>query len=187
MKNLETKKDIRQQIYQKRQQLDPFFWQKNTDRITDVVIAHPWFREAWDIYCYIDYHGETGTRKIIQEAWKLGKNVWIPKVDKENMEFFQIHHFEELHSGIHGIMEPEKGMAAKGREGLMIMPGVAFDGNRNRIGYGGGYYDKYLSKHSELQKLAIAFEFQVLEKIPQEENDIRPEILITESRVISDV
>ena len=62
----------------------------------------------------------------------------------------------------------------------MIMPGVAFDRQKNRIGYGGGYYDCYLSDKRELHTIAVAFEFQVLEKLPVEETDIRPDVLMTE-------
>ena len=63
---------------------------------------------------------------------------------------------------------------------LMIIPGVAFDRQKNRIGYGSGYYDRYLSDKRELHTIAAAFEFQVLEKLPVEETDIRPDVLITE-------
>ncbi len=66
--------------------------------------------------------------------------------------------------------------------GLMIMPGVAFDEKCRRIGYGGGYYDRYLAEHPKLRRIALAFEFQVFPKVPHEEFDICPEVLITEKR-----
>ena len=64
------------------------------------------------------------------------------------------------------------------------MPGVAFDQQCHRVGYGGGYYDRFLEQHGNLRRMAIAFEFQVMDKVPFEEHDVCPEVLITERRII---
>ena len=72
---------------------------------------------------------------------------------------------------------------ADGKDGLLIMPGVAFDEECRRIGYGGGFYDKYLEKHPGLYAIAIAFELQMYRELPCEEHDIRPEKIITEKQV----
>ena len=87
VRNLETKKEIRKKISRLRQELDPLIWQQKTESIASAVISHPWFRETTDIYSYVDCHGETGTTKIIEEAWRLGKNVWVPKVIGAEMIF----------------------------------------------------------------------------------------------------
>ena len=63
------------------------------------------------------------------------------------------------------------------------MPGVAFDTNRNRVGYGGGYYDRYLKSHPQLRTLALAFDMQVLFEVPAEEQDIKPQLLVTETNI----
>lgn len=185
---METKKEIRQQVYRARKGMEHADWQERTDCIASAVISHPFFLEATDIYSYVDYQNEAGTRKIMEEAWKLGKRVWVPKVTGRIMHFGCIDSFQKLKPGAHGIPEPEILVKASdpedGRCSLMIMPGVAFDTDRGRVGYGGGYYDRYLSEHTDIHTIAIAFEFQIFPKVPGEVHDIKPEVLITETRVI---
>ena len=131
----------------------------------------------------IDFGGEVGTRPLMLEAWKLGKTVWVPKVHGETMDFYEITSFDELKPGAYGILEPDAGIPASADDGLMIMPGVAFDTNRNRVGYGGGYYDRYLESHPQLHTLALAFDMQVLFEVPAEEQDIKPQLLVTETNI----
>jgi 5-formyltetrahydrofolate cyclo-ligase len=158
-------------------------WKDATAEIAKQVAEHPLYLQAADIYCYVDYNGEVGTRAMIEEAWRQGKNVWVPRVLGAEMEFFQIHSYDELLPGTKGILEPEEGIPGTGENGLMIMPGVAYDRALHRIGYGGGYYDKYLEKHPQLKRMAIAFDYQVMEAVPCDVHDIQPEILITESQI----
>ncbi|MGN0332105.1 MAG: 5-formyltetrahydrofolate cyclo-ligase, partial [Lachnospiraceae bacterium] len=138
---METKKEIRKQIRKIRNQLEPDVWQRATEKITSNVIQSDNFREATDVLCYINIEGEVGTRQIIEEAWRLGKNVWVPKVFGDDMEFFCIHSFLELEEGAFGVPEPTgNGEKADLSYGLIIVPGIAFDHMRNRIGYGKGFY-----------------------------------------------
>ena len=69
------------------------------------------------------------------------------------------------------------------RQALMIMPGVAFDRANHRVGYGGGFYDRYLEKHPQLERVAIAFSFQMLPEVPTEPTDICPQIIVTEEEI----
>ena len=180
VRNLETKKEIRHKIIRLRKEMDPLAWQEATKEITEKIIRHPRFLEETDIYCYVNYNGEVGTELLMEEAWKLGKHVWLPKVEGSEMEFYLVESRQELEPGAYGILEPARGQKADGKEGLMIMPGVAFDKDGHRIGYGGGFYDKYLEKHPELYAIAVAFELQKYPEIPWEEYDIRPQKIVTE-------
>ena len=180
---METKKEIRHKIIRLRKEMDPLVWQDATNAITETIIRHPRFLEETDIYCYVNYNGEVGTEQIMEEAWKLGKHVWLPKVEGKEMEFYLAESREELQPGAYGILEPSDGHRADGAEGLMIMPGVAFDESGHRIGYGGGFYDKYLEKHPGLYAVAVAFELQMCPEIPYEEYDIRPQKVVTEECV----
>ena len=90
MRNLETKKEIRHKIIRLRKEMDPLVWQQATNTITETVINHPLFLEATDIYCYANYNGETGTLAIMEEAWKLGKSVWFPRVEGSEMNFYLV-------------------------------------------------------------------------------------------------
>ena len=123
--------------------MDPLVWQQTTNTITETVINHPLFLEATDIYCYANYNGETGTLAIMEEAWKLGKSVWFPRVEGGEMNFYLVEQKEDLRPGAYGILEPTGEYKADGYDGLLIMPGVAFDEECHRIGYGGGFYDRF--------------------------------------------
>ena len=126
MRNLETKKEIRHKIIRLRKEMDPLVWQQTTNTITETVINHPLFLEATDIYCYANYNGETGTLAIMEEAWKLGKSVWFPRVEGSEMNFYLVEQKEDLQPGAYGILEPTGEYKADGYDGLLIMPGVAF-------------------------------------------------------------
>lgn len=183
---METKREIRRRIRQKRLELSDADWARDTERIALTVFRHPWFLCGKELYLYVDHGREAGTCLIMEEAFRRGKNVWVPRVEGKSMHFYRIRSREELRPGSYGILEPVGSEAADGGEGLMLMPGVAFDERRGRVGYGGGYYDRYLEAHPKLRTMGLAFEFQVLPEVPWGEHDIRPSVLVTEKRVICD-
>ena len=179
---METKKEIRSLIKKLRKQMSPQEWQEKTRMITEKVISSNSFLEATDLFCYVDFNNEVGTEGIMREAWKLGKNVWVPKVFGDKMEFFRIDSLNNLEKGNFGVLEPsEYTEKADIKDALVIVPGVAFDKSCNRIGYGKGFYDKYLSAHPTLDTIGIAFDIQVIEELPTEENDKRLNAVITET------
>lgn len=180
---MESKRDIRQRILQSRRRISEEVWKKNTHIICEKVVTHPWFLEAEVVYCYVDYQREVGTSPIIEQAWRLGKRVAVPKIDGDDMRFYYINDFTELSEGYKGILEPRVERLAYEKKALVIMPGAAFDVFRNRIGYGKGFYDRFLRDHPSCRTMAIAFELQMAEEIPAEYFDIRPDILITEERI----
>ena len=179
---MESKKDIRKRVLTIRQNLTDKEWEEKSHQIYEKVTSHPFFLQADAIYCYVDYRKEVGTNHIIQYAWECGKKVAVPKIIGDEMEFYCIQSFEELEEGYKGIFEPSHAHAAQDDDVLVIMPGSVFDINCNRIGYGKGYYDKYLQTHPNFKKIAIAFELQMLETIPAEAHDISPDIIITEEK-----
>lgn len=186
VKNLEIKKEIRKEILEKRRACDKSLALEWTACIEKMVYAHPFFEKAENLCTYMSFDGEVGTDGIIRRAFELGKRVWIPKISRKTMEFYELTKREHLVRNSYGILEPSgEGMSFKDQnleKSLMIMPGVAFDRHRNRIGYGGGYYDRYLEERKELRTIAVAFELQVVEELPTESTDIRPDVLITEMR-----
>lgn len=179
---MESKKDIRKRVLAIRENLTDKEWEENSRQIYDKVTSHPFFLQANTIYCYIDYRREVATRAVIEYAWKLGKKVAVPKVVGDEMHFCEIKSFEELECGYKGIQEPKSQISANDDEALVIMPGAAFDISCHRIGYGKGYYDKYLHVHPKQKTIGIAFELQMLEKVPSEEYDVCPDIIITEEK-----
>ena len=128
----------------------------------------------------MDFSGEVKTEMILKESLRLGKNLWLPRVNGDIMDFFRVRSKDDFEIGAYGILEPKgesKAGKEEARDGFMVVPGVAFDADRNRIGFGGGYYDKYLELYPELFTAAVAFGFQIVEGVPTEANDIRPQIM----------
>lgn len=152
--------------------------------MTERIAGHQWFYLARDFLCFVSFGGEIDTWEIIKEALRQKKRVYVPKVlpGKARMEFYLIEGLEQLRPGYRGIMEPEGNeeeyfyTPERAQSTLMLMPGAAFDRCRNRLGYGGGFYDRYLADKEALRQrtIAVGFQCQLLEKIPAEDTDIRP-------------
>ena len=179
---MEEKRLIRKQIFAARKQCSDAQVEEWSHQITDQVLKLSEFVKAKHILAYADYNHEVMTRYIIEEAWKAGKEVAVPKVVGKNMVFYRLTDFSQLEPGYFGIPEPVRGEIVKWEDALMIMPGVAFDPENNRVGYGGGFYDKYLEKHPNMHAVAIAFELQMYRELPFEEHDIKPEKVVTEKQ-----
>ena len=181
---MEEKKEIRKKIFKARKEHTDAWIRENSLRITEALTQLPEYRNAERIMAYADYNHEVITRYIIEQAWKDGKEVAVPKVFGKDMVFYRLTDFSQLESGYFGIPEPkEDGETVSWEEAMMVMPGVAFDMNCNRVGYGGGFYDKYLEKHPDLHTIAVAFELQMYRELPFEEHDIKPEKVITEKHI----
>ena len=186
VRNMASKKDIRKSVLQKREQLTDRQWTIQSAVICKKVLAQAVFGNSDCIYCYVDYKREVGTCAIIEAAWKMGKKVAVPIVHGDDMHFGYLSSWDELSEGYKGILEPRHFIPAEDETPLVIMPGAVFDRQRNRIGYGKGYYDKFLGTHPHCKTLAIAFELQLVDEVPAEPLDIRPQVLITEEHIYDD-
>ncbi len=186
---MKTKKEIRREVLARRAGLSEQERRMSSLKVADRIIGHQWFYQAEHVLIFVSYGSEMDTSEILTEALRKGKKVYVPKVEGEHMEFYRIRSMEELVEGYKGIREPdgtsekyeEKKRLLAGERALMIMPGAAFDPLRNRIGYGKGFYDKYLADKEDLQihSIGIGFDCQLVEEIPAEENDIKPYQVIT--------
>lgn len=159
--------------------------------ITDKFLSLEEYNSADTIYTYIPFNTEIITNDIIERAWKDGKKVAVPKVEGPGViEFYYITDWASLQPGSYNILEPNTNILQKANDTdiLMIMPGLAFDRNHNRIGYGGGFYDRYIQKAKEdnktIKKIAFAYKFQVVETIETEEFDEKVDIILTEDEII---
>lgn len=179
-KNMETKKEIRKHFLSVRASLMPKEREEKSRMITGKVISHPLFKQSETICCYLDYKSEVHTRGIIEAAWNLGKRVAAPRIENGEMEFYYMDDFLHLQTNVYGIDEPTSKERVDCKDALVILPGVAFDRVCHRIGYGGGYYDRYLSLHPTYRRMAISFAVQCADEIPHEMHDLKPEIIITE-------
>lgn len=151
--------------------------------ISEKLLQMEEYKKAESIYCYIDFRNEVKTKPIIRRALGDGKKVAVPRVENGRMEFYYFEGYERLQPGTYGVLEPVGGVLAEDIDALLIMPGVAFDRENHRIGYGGGYYDRYLERPNHHVKIALAYQFQVFQQIPFEEFDIQPDLVLTEDMV----
>lgn len=125
---------------------------------------------------------------IIEEALRNGKRVALPRVrGKRRMEFCFIKSPVDLKPGFMGIKEPGPWCPkapAPFKDSVVVMPGIAFDRNGTRAGYGGGYYDTYLEGHAECIKAALAYSVQIAPEIPAAPADIKVDMIVTEKELI---
>lgn len=186
VRNMETKREIREKLLQIRRNLPSPKWAEMSDEITAKISCHPWFQKADTIYGYLSYNQEVDTWPLLAFALQEGKKVAVPKVLGQEMEFYYIKSLQEVYPGMKGIFEPEEIAAhlAKDDNALIIMPLVGFDPCRNRLGYGGGYYDRYLKRHPQNPTMGIAFSVQEVAEIPAEETDCKPDLIITEEKEV---
>ena len=139
------------------------------------------------IYPYLAYNQEIITDTLIERAWVDGKAVAVPKCYEDNrMEFHRISSFEDTELGMFNIPEPKHGEIVDDNEVLIIMPGLAFDKEFNRIGYGGGFYDRYLDRKQNCRfiKVAFAYDFQLVDHIEADDHDYKVDIIITDKGCI---
>lgn len=177
------KKRIRKEVLALRDALTLQQQRRASCLITERLLGHQWFYRSESLLCYADYGSELSTRELLEEALRLGKKVYVPRVlEERRMDFFRIDSLEELRPGFHGIPEPPGDGGVYGGEpqeretALMLMPGVAYDPYGSRLGYGGGYYDRYLAAHPRFQtrSIAIGHSCQLVERLPVEETDCKP-------------
>lgn len=180
---METNKAIvRKEVLNRRKQLSEEERVKASMVLTERILGHQWYYLSEYVLGFVPYGSEIDTREILREALSKGKKVYLPKVMGEEMQFYRISSLNELEEGYKGILEPIGNTECycydeeTVRRTLMLMPGVAFDDNRNRIGYGKGYYDKYLQDKEGLQirSIAVGFSCQMVEQVPAGELDVRP-------------
>lgn len=163
----------------------------SNQNIMTKLIEMQCIKDAEWLYPFVSYGTEADTLNIIryylEGEGKGSKRIAVPKVHGEDMDFYEIKSMDDLEPGYMGIPEPIEKNPVKALDGVMIMPGLVFDRELNRIGYGRGYYDRYLHQYgsNNLIKAAIAFDFQVLkeDKIISDSHDIKPDILITDKDI----
>jgi len=182
------KTNIRKELLEKRNKLSTYEILKKSNKILEKLKGLEEFSKASVFACYISFGSEVYTHGLIKEYVER-KKVLVPVVNKESKEIFLAHikSWKELDSGAYGILEPRKEFlrpVGYNEVEVIIVPGIAFDENGNRIGYGEGYFDKLLGNINAF-KIALAYDFQVLKKIPNEKHDIKMDIIVTERRIIS--
>ncbi|MFB6729223.1 5-formyltetrahydrofolate cyclo-ligase [Bacillus mobilis] len=180
----EEKLRLRKQIIEHMNSLSEERYTTLSEQIAFSLYAQKEWAEAKTIGITLSMENEVNTYPIIEKAWEEGKKVVVPKCNKgtRTMTFRQISNFDQLETVYMNLREPIPALTEEvGADDidLQIVPGVAYTGRGERIGYGGGYYDRYLV-HYKGKTLSLAYSFQMVEHIPVEPFDKNVEKIITE-------
>ena len=167
------KSALRAHIRQMKRQMTPQQIKQAGDRLAEKLIALPEYQQAETIYGYMPYNQEVRTIPILEHALKNGKRVAVPKVYGDEMRFIYVTDLGAMAKSSCGIPEPiADGPVADDPNALVIMPGLAFDREGHRVGYGGGFYDKFLAQEPSHPKVALCYDFQMLPSIETDSFDI---------------
>lgn len=186
-----VKQTIRTQILKQRDELSKEEVQLRSGRILEVLLSSLEYQRANEIFTFVSFGNEVDTYPLIHSALLLNKKVYVPKIIQPGlMEFYQMLSLEELKLSKFGILEPTSDIQGLLRRNsgdqLIIVPAVAFDEECNRLGYGGGFYDRYFAKNidCQVQRIALCYELQMVGKVPVDEHDQKVDKIITEKREI---
>lgn len=183
-KKCNQKKTIREQIKAKKRALPEAEKRQLNRRIFERLMTEPLIAGAGMIYCYVSLPDEADTRVLIDYFFEHQRKVAVPRVENDKICFYYVNSWQDLQPGAMGILEPKAAcLPARDSNKPIIIPGVAFDHSGNRLGYGGGYYDRFLAADPSLIKIAIAYEFQVVKDIPTEDFDQQVSTLITDKKI----
>lgn len=167
------KKELRRMIREKKRAMTQQEIQDASRRLFDLFIQTPQYQNAKTVYGYLPYNQEVRTVPILERALADGKRIAVPKVFGDEMRFIYLDDLSRVESGYSGIPEPvDDGPEGDDPQALVLMPGLVFDPQGHRIGYGGGFYDKFLRKEPEHPTVALCYSFQVLDHIETDEYDI---------------
>lgn len=186
-----TKAEIRNRVNKDRKRIsDIEYVRLNSNIFKAMITCDKLMKVIGDrpVFIYSSLKGEADTVEIAKYFLDKGNVIAYPKVtDKANkrMGFYSIKDFGELKAGYLGILEPETDVSEDESAGnaVMIIPMVGFDENLNRIGYGGGFYDRYMMENFPFIKIGLAFEFQKYKIDDINEYDIKMDYIITEKNI----
>ncbi|WP_171051715.1 5-formyltetrahydrofolate cyclo-ligase [Alteribacter natronophilus] len=147
------------------------------------------WKKAGTVGVTISRGTEVDTKAVIEEGWRMGKTMAAPKCEPgtRSLHFYVIESYDDLEDSYYGLKEPDPGRCRKlepGESDLCIVPGVVFSREGYRVGYGGGYYDRYLAANPGLFTCSLLYSDQLKENIPVEEHDQPVKIMITENGVV---
>ena len=168
-----NKQELRRAIRERKRAMTEEEIVERSNALAEKFYHTPAYQAAATIYGYLPYNQEVRTVPMLQRALDDGKRVAVPKVYGEEMRFIYLEDLTQVSKGYAGIPEPiADAPVADDKRALVLMPGLAFDPQGHRIGYGGGFYDKFLAKEPHHPTLALCYEFQMQAHLDTEEFDI---------------
>lgn len=168
-----NKQELRRAIRERKRAMTEEEIVERSNALAEKFYNSPVYQAASTIYGYLPYNQEVRTVPMLQRALDEGKRVAVPKVYGEEMRFIYLEDLTQVSKGYAGIPEPiADAPVAEDQRALVLMPGLAFDPQGHRIGYGGGFYDRFLAQEPHHPTLALCYEFQMQAHLDTEEFDI---------------
>lgn len=185
------KKAQRREALNKRKELSISEVNKKSKNIMELLFKCEFYKKAQCIMTYVDFNNEVKTKELIKKSIESNKKIIIPITITKTKELMlsQLKDYDnELEIGTFGVLEPKKEfirIVPPESIDLVLVPGVAFDRRGYRIGYGGGYYDRFLKKiNPSIPKVALAFDLQIIPRVKEGRYDIPMDYIITEKEII---
>lgn len=184
-KNIKFSKiEIRKAMLKKRRLMTESLVLEKSRQIVECIFKHPLYKYANQICLYMPIQNEIDVTLMFDKVFSDGKALFLPKVFGDRMDFYYYDKEVDLVKGTYDIWEPDsKIVLVPDDNTLVICPGSVFSKTGDRIGYGGGYYDKYLSKYPMVKTMAVAYEFQVHDEIPCEPTDHKMDYCVSEENI----
>lgn len=186
--NPDDKKAFRKAMLFKRDAI-PYENRIESDKIRNEHIRK-WnvYHDAELLLFYLSYRSEADTRQLLKEALESGRSVAVPKVVGTDMVFYRLTSLSQLVEGYKGILEPDTECTEQITEfpehTILFVPGCAFDEFGGRMGYGGGFYDRFMQRYPEALRVALAYEEQMVPEVPREVHDRLVDVIMTEQRML---
>lgn len=180
----DQKRSLRAKYRKLRESCPPDVKLRLDTKLTENFLSLEEYKSCETLFIYISCDFECDTRKIIEQAFADGKKVAVPKClnHSGDMEFYYIKSFDDLETGMYGILEPDEArceQAVSFDEGLCVVPGLCFDLLHYRVGFGKGYYDRFLRGFRGVS-VGICFSKYTINEIPRGAFDTNTDILVTE-------
>lgn len=167
------KKELRRQIREQKRAMTEEEIVSRSEALGRLFVSSAVYQQAKTVYGYLPYNQEVRTVPMLEQALKDGKRVAVPKIYGDTMKFIYLDDLSEVEKNDMGIPEPiADEPVAEDKTALVLMPGLAFTEAGDRMGYGGGFYDRFLSEEPDHPTLALCYAFQMVESLPTEEFDI---------------
>ena len=167
------KKELRRQIRELKRAMTSEQIDAASARLGELFLNCPQYKEAKTIYGYLPYNQEVRTVPMLEQAMRDGKRIAVPKCHGDEMRFIYMDDLSKVEKGYANIPEPiADDPVADDKTALVLMPGMAFTKDGKRMGYGGGFYDKFLAAEPDHPTVALCYDFQMVEDLPTEDYDI---------------
>lgn len=173
------KKELRKHIRDQKRAMSEDMIVAASQSLAAQFYATSYYQNTNTIYGYLPYNQEVRTVPMLEQALRDGKKVAVPKVYGDTMRFIYLDDLSQVAPSSMGIPEPiADGPVAEDPTALVLMPGLAFDKNGNRMGYGGGFYDKFLAQEPTHPTVALCYSFQMVDAIPTDDYDIPVDLVL---------